>query len=957
MAALLRKAWIKKSLLDCVDATRKRNEEKAAAVLRRRENEKGEEEEGALDNKQVLLQQTPAKCRRVQLMTAPRCISDGRFNALISDGKHTINAMFAAETVAKMEQLRTSRHDSSTHPLKKTKLRHAGIHFTQKRGAIVSISLAAFAYTIQKSRLVYHLTIQKASYVGAEDNHTISTPKLISKDEDFLTRVVPMLELDNRACVYLEENPDQLDGLSFIRGNKRDEVKLWTAGRHFGWGDFELHDNQCRIPVDQILKTHMLVPDAVEPIAYVTLPQESTADVSNASKEATTALDILQTDIAQFAEELIDEELCVEIGGEVAFENKGTGQAELEKGEEVEDDDQNEAAYEIVADESEDDDAVETADSASKNGATESIEPKVSSILTNAVPASDFSDVAGSFLTQADMDDPRVLRMSTQCFENSPEDGTHANLLGFGTSKQAVESAAAPESESRNVNNSDVDIYVHLEFAVKSFVAEQDHIEEPKSIDDEPEIEEAEFYSQALEESVDENEGEEDANNATAEPKQSNAEIFSPCSNTPSQSLQMATQCFSPSPVPASTRSKRKIVEDSEDESDYPQNKMIRPNPSAPATMATPLIKNLKSLQETIPDSVPASDPSPIFAVHISRANSRVAASASPSKSSRSNAQDLHAQLKENLSHATTHPIHPPAAELLNFEKRSANPNESSPTSSTKSTPKVKRNTISVLLQTQEHPFESNALYPMDLGCTAPVIADEDDEDDMEVQFESQQDLSLRQDSSPQLSPLRSSQPLVEVGHEWDAEAEYESQKNHQDTPTKSIPTRADDEDTMETDNHVENKGEEDDHPHSGWSKFAMSGCVRSTGQSGGSDATTQVETEVEFSQSDLWSEEVLSGSSGIVNPNAAVVRRVDENWDRRLDELQRQHVSLHERILANQHAKVCEETDAKVGEEKQLEVESITVHGVRILDPGFAIPKLYSLKEIMHECLERLAK
>ncbi|KAJ3236136.1 hypothetical protein HDU78_004825 [Chytriomyces hyalinus] len=871
--------------------------------------------------------------------------------------------MFAAETVAKMEQ-------------------HAGIHFTQKRGAIVSISLAAFTYTIQKSRLVYHLLIQTASYAGAEDNHTINTPKLISKDEDFLKRVAPMLELDNRACMHLEEDPDQLDGLSFIRGNKRDEVKLWTAGRHFGWGDFELHDNQCRIPVDQILKTHMLVPDAVEPIAYVTLPQESTADVSNASKEATTALDILQTDIAQSAEELIDEELCVEIGGEVAFENKGTGQAELEKGEEVEDDDQNEAAYEIVADESEDDDAVETADSASKNGATESIEPKVSSVLTNAVPASNFSDAAGSFLTQADMDDPRVLRMSTQCFENSPVDGMHENLLGFGTSKQAAESAVESDSESRNANKSDVDIYVHLELAVKSFVAEQDHIEEPKSIDNEPEIEEAEFYSQALEESVDENEGEEDANNAIAEPKvfldhcylfglvgnhpivatfmkkkQSNAEIFSPCIYTPPQSLQMATQCFPPSPVPASTRSKRKIVEDSEDESDYPQNKMMRPNPSAPATMATPLIKNVKSLQETIPDSVPASDPSPIFAVHISRANSRVAASASPSKSSRSNAQDLHAQLKENLSHATTPPIHPPVAELLNFEKRSANPNESSPTSSTKSTPKVKRNTISVLLQTQEHPFESDALYPMDLGCTAPVIADEDDEDDMEVQFESQQDLSLRQDSSPQLSPLRSSQPLVEVGHEWGAEAEYESQKNHQDTPTKSIPTRADDEDTMETDNHVENKGEEDDHPHSGWSKFAMSGCVRSTGQSGGSDATTQVETEVEFSQSDLWSEEVLSGSSGIVNPNAAVVRRVDENWDRRLDELQRQHVSLHERILANQHPKVCEETDAKVGEENQFEVESITVHGVRILVPGFAIPKLYSLNEIMHECLERLAK
>ncbi|KAJ3378407.1 hypothetical protein HDU80_002860, partial [Chytriomyces hyalinus] len=407
--------------------------------------------------------------------------------------------MFAPETVAKMEE-------------------HAGIHFTQKRGAIVTISLAAFTYTIQKSRLVYHLIIQTASYAGAEDNHTINTPKLISKDEDFLKRVAPMLELDNRACVHLEEDPDQLDGLSFIRGNKRDEVKLWTAGRHVGWGDFELRDDQCRIPADQILKTHMLIPDAVEPIAYVTLPQGSTAYVSNASKEATTALDLLQNDIAKFAQ-LIDEELSAENGGEVAFENKGTGQAELEKGEEVEDDDQNEAAYEIVADDSEDDDAVETADTASKNGATESIEPKVSSILTNAVPASDFSDAAGSFLTQADMDDPRVLRMSTQCFENSPEDGTHANLLGFGTSKQAADSAAAPESESRNANNSDVDIYVHLEFPVKSFVAAQDHIEEPKAIDNEPEIEEAEFYSQALEESVDENEGEEEANNATAEPK------------------------------------------------------------------------------------------------------------------------------------------------------------------------------------------------------------------------------------------------------------------------------------------------------------------------------------------------------------------------------------------------------------------------------------------------------
>ncbi|KAI8833677.1 hypothetical protein BJ741DRAFT_611903 [Chytriomyces cf. hyalinus JEL632] len=927
MAAALRNAWIKKSLLDCVDATRKRNEEKAAAVRRRRENENGKEVEGALDNKQVLLQQTPAKCRRVQLMTAPRCISDSRFNVLISDGTHAINAMFDAETVEHMEQL-------------------AGIHFTQKRGAIVSISLAAFAYTIQKNRLVYHLAIQKASYVGAEDNHTINTPKLISKDEDFLTRVAPMLELDNRACVHLEEDPDELDSLTVFRGNKRDEVKLWTAGRHVGWGDFELRDNQCKIPVDQILKTHMLVPDAVEPIAYVTLPQGSIADVSNASKEATSALDILQNDIAKFAEQLIDEEFGVEKGGAVAIENKGTGKAELEKREEGEEDDQNdEAAYEIVADDSEEDDAAETADPASKNDAAESIDAKVS----NVVPASDFSDATDSFLTQADMDDPRVLRMSTQCFENSPKDGTHSNLQGLGLSKHAAERAAAPEVESRNENNSDLDIYVHLEFAVKSFVAEQDRIEEQKSIDNETEIEETEFYSQALEESVDEKEG-----NAIIEPELSNDDIFSPRMNIPAQSLQMATQCFPPSPVPASTRSKRKIVEDSEDESDYPQNKMIRPNPSPP-TMATPLIKNLKSLQETIPDSVPALDPSPIFAVRIPRANSR--AGGSPSKSSRSHAHELHVQLKENLSNANASPIHPPAAELLDFDKQSPTPNESSPMSSTNSTPKLKRKTISVLLESQEDSFESDALYPMDLGCTAPAIADEDDDDDMEVQFESQRDLSLRQDSSPQMSLLRSSQSLVEVGHEWDAEAGYESQKNHQDTPIKSIPARADDDDAMETDNHVENEGEEDDPPHSGWSKFAMSGCVRSTGRSGVSDATTQVEMEVGFSQSDLWSEEVLSGNSGIVNPNAAVVRRADENWDCRLDELQRQHVSLHHCILANQHAKVCEETDAKVVEEKQLEVERITVHGVRILDPGFAIPKLYSLNDIMRECLERLAK
>ncbi|KAI8613832.1 hypothetical protein BC830DRAFT_1082394 [Chytriomyces sp. MP71] len=154
-------------------------------------------------------------------------------------------------------------------------------------GAIIGITEAHFCLSQRMDgRFFFYLFVAKLTFWGAENCDIRGHPLPLVAERDFWTRAASFMHVpvdDTGRQIESayegeeeeeeeEEEEDIMDVDDRYTSNNQPflpSVGLKASGRHIGWGDFDLCDSQCVVPRDQLLHTHMLRPDVVQPIGYV----------------------------------------------------------------------------------------------------------------------------------------------------------------------------------------------------------------------------------------------------------------------------------------------------------------------------------------------------------------------------------------------------------------------------------------------------------------------------------------------------------------------------------------------------------------------------------------------------------------------------------------------------------------------------------------------------------------
>ncbi|KAI9334964.1 hypothetical protein BDR26DRAFT_549079 [Obelidium mucronatum] len=200
-------------------------------------------------------------------------------------------------------------------------------------GCVVTIKRCRFRHSGSIKNPFYYIVADEMNYIGGEGNAVIGNPVALNSDEDFCLLVesatLPETEKDaddshqdrqneqagtrkrrqgpskkspqlvvrnepskkryrnasafepfeSKSCAS-NDNYDTGESASTTKRKKRnsldDEIDASPViyqrkSRHFGWGQFELLDETCIIPSDQVLPTHMQVPIPEDPIAFIVI--------------------------------------------------------------------------------------------------------------------------------------------------------------------------------------------------------------------------------------------------------------------------------------------------------------------------------------------------------------------------------------------------------------------------------------------------------------------------------------------------------------------------------------------------------------------------------------------------------------------------------------------------------------------------------------------------------------
>ncbi|KAJ3069998.1 hypothetical protein HDU98_006953 [Podochytrium sp. JEL0797] len=240
MSSFLRTPWLKGSLLKLVEK---------------------------LDGSKGLagLPDIETKGSRVQVVSFLRS-TDANVRATVSDGTFSLRAIFTADAVQRAS-FSQSAHNS---------------------GAIVNVKKCRFVHVATTSSHFFYLVVEEFVLVGAEANATIGAPRPLNDDKDFLLLAEAALENTKRKKPSAspakgdkaKRKHADSDSSSPLKKRSRPSTTQHAASsakpvvavateRHFGWGDFQLRDQECHVPGSQRLQTHMLVPEQHDPVGYV----------------------------------------------------------------------------------------------------------------------------------------------------------------------------------------------------------------------------------------------------------------------------------------------------------------------------------------------------------------------------------------------------------------------------------------------------------------------------------------------------------------------------------------------------------------------------------------------------------------------------------------------------------------------------------------------------------------